>query len=52
MGVDLDDMEARVCMVDDMKADLTPLAIAYARARCKCVYVPTLVVMPSTERAT
>ena len=50
MGVDLDDMEARVCMVDDMKADLTPLAIAYARARCK--YVATVVVMPSSERAT
>ncbi|XP_072032580.1 bifunctional purine biosynthesis protein ATIC-like isoform X2 [Amphiura filiformis] len=33
VGVPLSDEQARLCMVDDMKDTLTPLAIAYARAR-------------------
>lgn len=33
MGVELTQEEAKVCMVDDLKDQLTPLAIAYARAR-------------------
>ncbi|XP_013401967.1 bifunctional purine biosynthesis protein PURH-like [Lingula anatina] len=33
VGVPLSSEEAKVCMVDDMKDDLTPLATAYARAR-------------------
>lgn len=33
MGVPLSDEEAKVCMVNDMLKDLTPLATAYARAR-------------------
>ncbi|KAG7234654.1 hypothetical protein INR49_004179 [Caranx melampygus] len=33
VGVPLTEQEARVCMVHDMLADLTPLATAYARAR-------------------
>ncbi|XP_075904029.1 bifunctional purine biosynthesis protein ATIC [Nelusetta ayraudi] len=33
VGVPLTEEEARVCMVHDMMADLSPLATAYARAR-------------------
>lgn len=33
VGVSLSDEQARLCMVDDMKDSLTPLATAYARAR-------------------
>ncbi|NP_001133622.1 Bifunctional purine biosynthesis protein PURH [Salmo salar] len=33
VGVPLSDEEAKVCMVNDMLKDLTPLATAYARAR-------------------
>lgn len=33
VGVPLTEEEARVCMVHDILADLTPLATAYARAR-------------------
>ncbi|XP_013392064.1 bifunctional purine biosynthesis protein PURH [Lingula anatina] len=33
VGVPLSAEEAKVCMVDDIKDDLTPLATAYARAR-------------------
>ena len=33
VGVPLSPDDARVCMVDDMKEELSPLAIAYARAR-------------------
>ena len=33
VGVDLTPEEAKVCMVDDIKDQLTPLATAYARAR-------------------
>lgn len=33
VGVELTQEEAKVCMVDDLKDQLTPLAIAYARAR-------------------
>ena len=36
VGVELDDVEAKVCQVDDIKDILTPLATAYARARGKC----------------
>jgi len=33
VGLPLTDEQAKVCMVDDMKEELTPLATAYARAR-------------------
>lgn len=33
VGVELDEVEAKVCQVDDIRHILTPLAIAYARAR-------------------
>jgi phosphoribosylaminoimidazolecarboxamide formyltransferase/IMP cyclohydrolase len=33
VGVALTDDEARLCMVEDLKTELTPLAVAYARAR-------------------
>ena len=33
VGVALTDSEARLCMVDDLKDELSPLATAYARAR-------------------
>lgn len=33
VGVPLSEDEAKVCMVNDMLQDLTPLATAYARAR-------------------
>lgn len=33
MGVALSDEELKLCMVSDMAAELTPLAMAYARAR-------------------
>jgi len=33
VGVPLNDAQAKLCMVDDMLATLTPLATAYARAR-------------------
>lgn len=33
VGVPLTDDEAKLCMVDDLKGELTPLATAYARAR-------------------
>ncbi|KAL3279817.1 hypothetical protein HHI36_017324 [Cryptolaemus montrouzieri] len=33
VGVPLTDIEAKVCMVDDILGQLTPLATAYARAR-------------------
>ncbi|KAJ8004033.1 hypothetical protein DPEC_G00154590 [Dallia pectoralis] len=33
VGVPLSEDEAKVCMVNDMMKDLTPLAMAYARAR-------------------
>jgi len=33
VGVPLSDDEAKLCMVDDLKHQLSPLAIAYARAR-------------------
>ncbi|XP_072397998.1 bifunctional purine biosynthesis protein ATIC [Diabrotica undecimpunctata] len=33
VGVPLDETQAKVCMVDDLAGKLTPLAIAYARAR-------------------
>ena len=33
VGVELSDDQAKLCMVDDMKDQLTPLACAYARAR-------------------
>ena len=39
VGVELSDEQARVCMVDDMKDQLTPLATAYARARGNNVYI-------------
>uniref|UniRef100_A0A8C1RD64 Bifunctional purine biosynthesis protein ATIC n=1 Tax=Cyprinus carpio TaxID=7962 RepID=A0A8C1RD64_CYPCA len=33
VGIPLSEDEAKVCMVNDMRQDLTPLATAYARAR-------------------
>ena len=33
VGYPLDDNQAKLCMVDDIKNELTPLATAYARAR-------------------
>jgi len=33
VAVALSDGDARLCMVDDLKANLSPLAVAYARAR-------------------
>ncbi|XP_035697623.1 bifunctional purine biosynthesis protein ATIC-like [Branchiostoma floridae] len=33
VGVELSETQAKLCMVDDMQAQLTPLASAYARAR-------------------
>lgn len=33
VGVDLSDEEAKLCMVDDLREELSPLAVAYARAR-------------------
>ena len=33
VGVELTAEEAKLCMVDDLKEQLTPLATAYARAR-------------------
>ena len=33
VGLPLTEEQAKVCMVDDMKDELTPLAVAYARAR-------------------
>jgi len=35
VGVALTDTESRLCMVDDLKDILSPLAVAYARARGK-----------------
>lgn len=43
VGVPLSEDEAKVCMVNDMLQDLTPLATAYARARgenvCPCIFI-------------
>jgi phosphoribosylaminoimidazolecarboxamide formyltransferase/IMP cyclohydrolase len=36
VGLKLDDTEAKVYGVDDLKEPLTPLAAAYARARGEC----------------
>ena len=33
VGVELSEEQMKLCMVDDLKSILTPLAIAYARAR-------------------
>src|SRR6218665_869789 len=33
VGVPLTDDEAKLCMVDDLRSELSPLATAYARAR-------------------
>lgn len=33
VGVSLDDVQAKLCQVDDLINQLTPLSIAYARAR-------------------
>ena len=35
VGVTLSDSDAKLCMVDDLKDILSPLAVAYARARGK-----------------
>lgn len=35
VGVALSDSDAKLCMVDDLRDELSPLAVAYARARGK-----------------
>ena len=37
VGVAMSDCEAQLCMVDDLKDQLSPLAVAYARARGKVI---------------
>jgi len=37
VAVPLTDADARLCMVDDLKDALSPLAVAYARARGKII---------------
>jgi phosphoribosylaminoimidazolecarboxamide formyltransferase/IMP cyclohydrolase len=39
IGLELNDTEAKVYGVDDLKEPLTPLAAAYARARGGCWYI-------------
>ena len=39
VGVELSREQAKLCMVEDMYDSLTPLAIAYARARGKATFL-------------
>lgn len=45
VGVPLSDDQAKLCMVDDLKNELTPLATAYARARGTLIFASVLLLI-------
>jgi phosphoribosylaminoimidazolecarboxamide formyltransferase/IMP cyclohydrolase len=51
IGLELNNAEAKVYGVDDLKEPLTPLAAAYARARGRCQFVDILLPLSNLEQA-
>jgi phosphoribosylaminoimidazolecarboxamide formyltransferase/IMP cyclohydrolase len=51
IGLKLDNTEAKVYGVDDLKEPLTPLAAAYARARGECWPIDPMTCVPNREQA-